>query len=1383
MTRPYRVELQGSDQGLLVTLRITEAALQRNERAYGTLAQQMARASGVGTAFTQAAGAQGRSADALADHLIQAAQASQRFGAEQERSAAASQRAAELQQRAAQAAARARANAGEATELGGIPPEQRLAALTGLHLAAQDRERAHQAALGNIREAGLQRERQQYRAQQAFLASLNKIVIADDAARSGKGARAALLELQAAQLGVTAQAAPMIARLAESDRRLQSFNKTGRLTALELQQVSFQLNDLGVQLASGQNPLTALIQQGSQLSGTFGGIRPAISAVASLITPARVAVGGLAVGVTALTAAWLQGYRESRQFADSVVLTGNYAGVTAGRMNELARSIAGVSARPLGDVREALQAVVSAARFGPENVERITTAVVSLQRFTGRAADEIVNDLSRIADDPARAAADLNRQYNFLTPQVYAQVRALQEQGRSQEAVGLVADALNAKFAGQRQNLGLLERAWVSFAATARDAWNNLKSIGRDTTVDDRIAALRAQLETPIVSAEFGGLSEAARAQAAAQLAALEAEKKAGDEKAKSDAERSRANQEAIAALDRIQATTRSVETQQEKLNRALREYRLEVERVRTATPNAPEVQPKEVARVEAGLRKQFAERPDRRGASEARALRKAELDEALRELQDANTRERDALSQHQQLLEGRYQAGEISLADYYAQRDRVQAEATQRSAERYAEQLSLLARFQDESAKAGDKVQAAQAGKQITALLGEQARLEEAAAARRQLDARASAEAYAQQVRAVAEFKASIVALTGDERELARVRREEQVRQATLLLSQAAEDPAEIARRVQRYRELLQAQDDLREVQQRASLVSARAATDEERFVLASEARGASLQEIDRGVYEIRARMVEQLGEMTDAAQRLAQVSGDPAAIQQANELGLAYERALRSVDPAIDRLREGLRGLADSTADTIGSAIADFRSLSDIGNAVIDDLRRFLIEQTITAPLRQSLRGLAEQAVPGVARQLGVGSAAGGGLGALPQAAAGASTSVSSMATAADQATAALQRLAGSRGAPVPGLSPSGASNPLGVFAFDTSDAGAPAQPSAERDALRRIEGGAIESIEAAARAAGEFGNRVGSTTPAVDVMRSVTDRAARALSQLPPGVQELFGNLGDVLGDVFSGLSGGNLFSPIGSFFGFARGGAFGPGASAFNPGTALQRRAVTAFAKGGAFTNQLVTRPTPFRFASGGRLEQGLMGEAGPEAVVPLVRASDGSLGVRTVVERASAPIAGTVDTWASSRVAEMVSAITAAAERAAPGQPAAQGVASAGAVRQADSDLRPVQGAQRALPAGAAAGGSAAVGAGQAAEGATPAPLEVHLNLINAPAQAHVKQARRRPGGGLELDVVFEQVRERLGREIDNDTGLARNINGRYGLNSGAALIR
>ena len=64
-----------------------------------------------------------------------------------------------------------------------------------------------------------------------------------------------------------------------------------------------------------------------------------------------------------------------------------------------------------------------------------------------------------------------------------------------------------------------------------------------------------------------------------------------------------------------------------------------------------------------------------------------------------------------------------------------------------------------------------------------------------------------------------------------------------------------------------------------------------------------------------------------------------------------------------------------------------------------------------------------------------------------------------------------------------------------------------------------------------------------------------------------------------------------------------------------------------QAARAYASGGAFTNQIVSAPTYFTHGGG----FGLMGEAGPEAIIPLTRMSNGNLGVQTAGSRANVTI--------------------------------------------------------------------------------------------------------------------------------------------------------
>lgn len=55
-------------------------------------------------------------------------------------------------------------------------------------------------------------------------------------------------------------------------------------------------------------------------------------------------------------------------------------------------------------------------------------------------------------------------------------------------------------------------------------------------------------------------------------------------------------------------------------------------------------------------------------------------------------------------------------------------------------------------------------------------------------------------------------------------------------------------------------------------------------------------------------------------------------------------------------------------------------------------------------------------------------------------------------------------------------------------------------------------------------------------------------------------------------------------------------------------------------VQMFANGAAFTNSVVSKPTAFGMAGG---QTGVMGEAGPEAIMPLTRTAGGQLGVRAI----------------------------------------------------------------------------------------------------------------------------------------------------------------
>ena len=97
------------------------------------------------------------------------------------------------------------------------------------------------------------------------------------------------------------------------------------------------------------------------------------------------------------------------------------------------------------------------------------------------------------------------------------------------------------------------------------------------------------------------------------------------------------------------------------------------------------------------------------------------------------------------------------------------------------------------------------------------------------------------------------------------------------------------------------------------------------------------------------------------------------------------------------------------------------------------------------------------------------------------------------------------------------------------------------------------------------------------------------------------------------------LFSGLGGaGGLAKLFMSSIGFGTPTITGGGGGGAMAKGGVYDAGLRTFAKGGMFTNSIVSQPTLFKFAKG----TGMMGEAGPEAIMPLKRDSNGNLGVRS-----------------------------------------------------------------------------------------------------------------------------------------------------------------
>lgn len=106
---------------------------------------------------------------------------------------------------------------------------------------------------------------------------------------------------------------------------------------------------------------------------------------------------------------------------------------------------------------------------------------------------------AELGKSPVQASRKLNEQYNYLTASVYEQIKALEEQGRKEDAAALAqrtyAQAMTDRVAEVKAQLNALGRAFNWVGEQAGGMWNAVKNIGRASPLADQLA--EAQKSTP----------------------------------------------------------------------------------------------------------------------------------------------------------------------------------------------------------------------------------------------------------------------------------------------------------------------------------------------------------------------------------------------------------------------------------------------------------------------------------------------------------------------------------------------------------------------------------------------------------------------------------------------------------------------------------------------------------------------------------------------------------------------------------------------------------------------------------------------------------------------------------------------------------------------
>jgi hypothetical protein len=872
-------------------------------------------------------------------------------------------------------------------------------------VAAQDPEFAARAqpALRNLGAAQLARDNA------AATASLERL-----ANTVGK-TRAELLTLEAAQRGLTREWTPLIARIAAADRQLHGFSKTGRLTAIELQQVGYQLNDFGVQIASGSNPFIALIQQGSQLSGTFGGVGNAVRALLSLLTPLKLAVGGIgaAVGVFAIGAVKSEEWARSLGTLEAALeATGRAGQVTRAQLAQTIDTLAKAPGVSRDAAIESFTELARTSRVSGELLTSIARGVPDFARAIGKEAPEAARTLAQaFSGDLVQGAKTLEELLPRMSSGTRLLVRDLMNQGDTLRAANVLwaevqrvtAGAANDGLTPLQIKVKELGNSWNELNKALRDsdgaslAVNGLTVLvgALDQVLRKADELRKGKIQIPLLGLGGNPIANAVALALQGDQTPANAEQRRASGRV-TDAQGRPLTPEQVSAAPAIPAAAQTAQAIEAQIKAALKlgeSYTSTSQRIDELVTKQTTLRRALTAATTAyganseqakALRSQLVgigeaiEAAQKKGAGEPdRDLKRrtaADIEGARRSAQAQVA----AIAEQNEDLRGQYDAGLIDVATYYRRREELAAEAgavqQRRLDAEEAAQRQRLTQGRDTDVKeaAQDAIDTFPDQRKTAAAEADRAARKltnEALLERLRLD------------RQIAEIDAEIAQLAGDELAAETIRNRTIVERIRLAASQRFPDDTEqTSTRVQSVTRLLEQQTSLRKLQLDSSLLSERIAISEEQYSLAAERRGETRETIEDVVYAKRQAQLPQLAALAEAAREWANAnSGNPQALIFADQMALAYQRVADAIEPALQRMRDFGDEAADSFGRAAGAIALDARNAGDALKALRQTLAQAIVRETIERPVNDAVRSAFRTLTEGS------GSGEGGGSGGI--------------------------------------------------------------------------------------------------------------------------------------------------------------------------------------------------------------------------------------------------------------------------------------------------------------------------------------------------------------------------------------------------------------
>lgn len=266
-----------------------------------------------------------------------------------------------------------------------------------------------------------------------------------------------------------------LARIRESqggliDREVSTIQtRQGRgflgLRPYELQNLSYQINDVVTGLASGQRPMQVFSQQIGQIAQILPGVVLNLAKFAATFGAPFLAILPGIVRIQTFN-------NHLEEFNKTLALNADAARYSVPELAKFAQQLddAGLSAK---DARESINSLINAG-IDRDRFDGLIETAQSLSKALGKDMSEAMQLTLKSFDNGIDGVRELDRQLNFLTAQQYSNIQAMVEHGSEAEAVAeaqrILQDRMD-EFARKSQG------SWGRAFETLGEAWQSFTEL------------------------------------------------------------------------------------------------------------------------------------------------------------------------------------------------------------------------------------------------------------------------------------------------------------------------------------------------------------------------------------------------------------------------------------------------------------------------------------------------------------------------------------------------------------------------------------------------------------------------------------------------------------------------------------------------------------------------------------------------------------------------------------------------------------------------------------------------------------------------------------------------------------------------------------------